>query len=88
MKVSTNDKTNNGFQKKAEPILTLVDDPKKHKLTKDNSVTWDLRVTPASDDSPTFKLTVRICWRYDRLKESLKTQTEEITSSNKQISLL
>ena len=66
-----NDK-NNSSQKKAEPILTLVDDPKGHKLTKDNSVTWDVRVTPNSDTSPTFKLTVRILSGDEEIRQLIR----------------
>ena len=66
-----NDK-NNSSQKKAEPILTLVDDPKGHKLTKDNSVAWDVRVTPNSDTSPTFKLTVRILSGDEEIRQLIR----------------
>ena len=44
----------NGFQKKT-PILTLIDDESTYRLTKANAVSFDLKVDPEKDDSPTFK---------------------------------
>ena len=57
MKVSV--PKDNSFQKKT-PILTLVDDESSCRLTKANSVSFDLKVDPEKDNSPTFKTMVRV----------------------------
>ena len=49
----------NGFQKKT-PILTLIDDESTCRLTKANAVSFDLKVDPEKDNSPTFKTMVRV----------------------------
>ena len=51
--------------KKAELIIPLEDDEAHHKLTKENSVTWELRTIPNDNNSPTYKVQARILsgWR-------------------------
>ena len=57
--MSNNNNNGNG-SKKSEPILTLVEDTKEHKVTKENSVSWDLKVQPTVNGSATYKQSVRI----------------------------
>ena len=66
--------------KKVDLILPLVEDEKEaNKLTKSNSVTWEVHTIPNDNNSPTYKLNVRmlegdetarqmITWRSDVVK--------------------
>ena len=46
--------------KKAVPILTLVDEDSSYRLTKANSASFDLKVSPGDANSSSYKLMVRI----------------------------
>ena len=46
--------------RKVDLIIPLADDEAHHKLTKENSVTWEPRTRPTQNDSPTYKMQVRI----------------------------
>ena len=66
--------------RKVELIIPLIEDEKEtNKLTKSNSVTWEVRTEPTNNDSPTYKLNVRmlegdepvrqqLLWRMDVIK--------------------
>ena len=61
----------NGFQKKT-PILTLIDDESTHRLTKANAVSFDLKVDPEKDNSPTFKTMVRVLEGNETIRQLLR----------------
>ena len=46
--------------KKVPLIIPLVDDEKEAKLTKENSISWELKTRPTENASPTYKKQVRI----------------------------
>ena len=52
--------SSNKPSKKVEYIIPLKCDEAHHKLTKENSVSWELRTIPANANSPTYKVLVRI----------------------------
>ena len=65
----------NGFQKKT-PILTLIDDESTHRLTKANAVSFDLKVDPEKDNSPTFKTMVRVLEGNETIRQLLRWQQD------------
>ena len=61
MTIKTNSNQKDGFNHQASSILPFVpEDPEASKLTKDNSVTLELRSIPSAADSPKIKYSVRI----------------------------
>jgi len=74
MKVAT--PKSDGPQKKAEPILTLVDDESSYELTKANSASWDVKVNPGEADSASYKLIVRILEGDENMRQLLRWRTD------------
>jgi hypothetical protein len=77
MKIAT--PKSNGFQKKSEPLLPLMEDGKLYKLDKTNSVTWELSTVPGTTGAAMYNFQCRvlqgdktprqmICWRLDVMK--------------------
>ena len=58
MKIAT--PNNNGFQKKSDSILPLLEDVELYKLDKTNSVSWELSTQPGTAGAATYKFQVRI----------------------------
>ena len=52
--------SSNKPSKKVKYIILLKCDKAHHKLTKENSVSWELRTIPTQVDSPTYEVLVRI----------------------------
>ena len=79
--------------KKVDLIIPLIEDEKEaNKLTKGNSVTWEVRTLPTDNNSPTYKLSVRmlegdetvrqmITWRMDVVKACVGLNATTLTSS-------
>ena len=68
----SNNNSNGNGSKKSEPILTLVEDIKEHKVTKENSVSWDLKAQPTVDGSATYKQSVRILSGHETVRQILR----------------
>ena len=78
--------------KKVDLIIPLIEDEKEaNKLTKGNSVTWEVRTLPTDNNSPTYKLSVRmlegdetvrqmITWRMDVVKACVGLNATTLTS--------
>ena len=58
------------------PIMSLVDDETTHELTKANSVSWDLRSTPADADSSTYKKQVRVLQGDEPIRQVLRWRAD------------
>ena len=58
--------------KKVDYIIPLGDDESHHKLTKANSVSWELRTVPADADSPTYKYLARILTGDESVRQMLR----------------
>ena len=67
----SNNNNGNG-SKKLEPILTLVEATKEHAVTKENSVSWDLKVAPTDGGSATYKQSVRILSGQETVRQILR----------------
>ena len=68
---NNNNNNGNGF-KKSDPILTLVEATKEHAVTKENSVSWDLKAQPTVDGSATYKHSVRILSGQETVRQILR----------------
>ena len=69
MKVAS---SSNKPSKKVEYIIPLADDESHHKLTKANSVSWELRTIPADADSPTYKYLTRVLSGDESVRQMLR----------------
>ena len=58
--------------RKVTYIIPLEDDKARHKLSKENSVTWSLRTLPAEDNSPTYKVLTRILSGEESVRQMLR----------------
>ena len=77
--------------KKVPLIIPLVDDEKEAKLTKENSISWELKTRPTENASPTYKKQVRIlegsetvrqliAWRQDVIKVCVGLNATDLAS--------
>ena len=65
--------------KKVELIIPLADDKKEStKLTKDNSVSWELRTIPGNNDSAAYKLNVRLLEGDETVRQQIQWRTDVI----------
>ena len=62
--------------KKAELIIPLEDDEAHHKLTKENSVTWELRTIPNDNNSPTYKVQARILSGEESVRQMVRWMSD------------
>ena len=58
--------------RKVDYIIPLADDEAHHKLTKENSVTWELRTVPADGNSPTHEVQTRILSGDESVRQMLR----------------
>jgi len=58
------------------PIVDLVDDEATHELTKANSVSWDLRSSPADPDSSAHKKQVRVLQGDEPIRQTLRWRAD------------
>ena len=58
--------------KKVNHIIPLEDDEAHHKLTKENSVTWELRTVPADGNSPTCEVLTRVPSGEESVRQMLR----------------
>ena len=58
--------------KKVNCIIPLEDDEAHHKLSKENSVSWELRTVPADGASPTYKVLTRILSGEESVRQMLR----------------
>ncbi len=58
------------FQSNKQPLLPLLPEDKQE-LTKDNSISVDIRTRPADADSPKYKMSVRILCGHEAVRSVL-----------------
>ena len=62
--------------KKKELIIPLLEEDDSYKLTKDNATSWELRTVPGNNDSPTYKLMVRILEGNEQVRQITRWRRE------------
>jgi hypothetical protein len=98
MKIAT--PKSDGFQKKSEPLLPLVEDVELYKLLVDktNSVSWEISTVPGTAGAATYKFQCRVLkgdetprqmirWRLDVMKLSLALMSTRWLPSNQSMRL-
>ena len=58
--------------RKVDLIIPLADDEEHHKLTKENSLTWEPRTRPTDANSPTFKVQVRVLSGSESVRQMIR----------------
>ena len=58
--------------RKVDYIIPLADDEEHHKLTKENSITWEPRTVPTDNTSPTYKVQVRILSGSESVRQMMR----------------
>ena len=64
--------SSNKPSKKVKCIIPLKCDEAHHKLTKENSVLWELRTVPTQADSPTHEVPVRVLSGDESVQQMLR----------------
>ena len=58
--------------KKVNLIIPLDDDEAHHKLTKENSISWELHTIPGDNNSPTYKVQCRVLTGEESVRQMLR----------------
>ena len=58
--------------RKVDLIIPLADDKEHHKLTKENSLTWEPRTVPGDANSPTYKVQVRVLSGSESVRQMMR----------------
>ena len=58
--------------RKVDLIIPLADDEEHHKLTKENSLTWEPRTVPTDANSPTCKVQVRVLSGSETVRQMMR----------------